>query len=109
MDQAAEITYRREVRQMPYTDPLEPMLRREEELRHQIARRLAEEAGAAPPPALSAEHLAAADAAIAEWAEQGEEEQDQRAFRPIGPLQALLAEHLEIVERIMDERDRRLG
>jgi hypothetical protein len=109
MDQAAEITYRREVRQMPYTDPLEPLLRREEELRHQIARRLAEEAGASSLPALSAEHLAAADEAIANWDEQGEEEQDQRAFRPIGPLQALLAEHLEIVERIMDERDRRLG
>lgn len=94
---------------MPYTDPLEPMLQREEALRHQIARRLAEEAGSAPPPTLSAEQLAAADEAIAAWAEQGEEEQDQRAFRPIGPLQELLAEHLEIVERILDERDRRLG
>lgn len=94
---------------MPYTDPLEPMLQREEELRHQIARRLVEEAGAPPPPALSAEHLAAADEAIAAWAEQGEEEQDQRAFRDIGPLQELLAEHLEILERIVEERDRRLG
>lgn len=94
---------------MPYTDPLEPLLQREEELRHLIARRLVEEAGAPPPPALSADHLAAADEAIANWAEQGEEEQDQRAFRPIGPLQELLAEHLEIVERIVDERDRRLG
>lgn len=94
---------------MPYTDPLEPMLQREEELRHQIARRLVEEAGAPSPPALSAEQLAAADEAIAAWAEQGEEEQDQRAFRPIGPLQQLLAEHLEIVERILDEWDRRLG
>lgn len=94
---------------MPYTDPLEPMLQREEELRHQIARRLVEEAGAPPPPALSAEQLAAADEAIATWAEQGEEEQDQRAFRPIGPLQELLSEHREIVERIIDEPDRRLG
>lgn len=94
---------------MPYTDPLEPLLQREEELRHQIARRLAEEAGAPRPPTLSAEHLAAADEAIAAWAEQGEEEQDQRAFRAMGPLQALLAEHRELLERIVDERDRRLG
>jgi hypothetical protein len=94
---------------MPYTDPLEPLLQREEALRHQIARRLVEEAGAPPPPALSADHLAAADEAIAAWEEQGEEEQDQRAFRAMGPLQALLAEHREIVERIVDERDRRLG
>lgn len=93
---------------MPYTDPLEPMLQREEELRHQIARRLAEEAGAVPPT-LSADHLAAADEAIAAWAEQGEEEQDQRAFRPIGPLQELLAEHQEMIERIIELRDRRLS
>lgn len=94
---------------MAYTDPLEPMLQREEELRRLIALRLVEETGAAPPPSPSADHLAAADEAIAAWAEQGEEEQDQRAFRPIGPLQQLLAEHREVVERIFDERDRRLG
>lgn len=94
---------------MPYTDPLETLLQREEELRHEIARRLVAEAGAPPPPALSADHLAAADAAIVNWEEQGEEEQDQRAFRAMGPLQQLLAEHREIVERIVDERDRRLG
>jgi hypothetical protein len=94
---------------MPYTDPIEPMLQREEELRHEIARRIVEEAGALPPPALSADHLAAADEAIAVWAEQGEEEQDQRAFRAMGPLQQLLAEHREIMERIVDERDRRLS
>lgn len=94
---------------MPYTDPLGPLLQREEALRHEIARRLVEEAGAPPPPALSADHLAAADEAIAAWEEQGEEEQDQRAFRAMGPLQALLAEHREIMERIVDERDRRLG
>lgn len=94
---------------MTYTDPLEPMLQREEELRLAIALRLVEETGAAPPPSPSADHLAAADEAIAAWAEQGEEEQDQRAFRPIGPLQQLLAEHREVVERIFDERDRRLG
>lgn len=94
---------------MPYTDPLEPMLRREDELRLMIARRLAEEAGAAPLPSPSADQLAAADEAIAAWAEQGEEEQDQRAFRPIGPLQELLAEHRAVVELILDERDRRLS
>lgn len=93
---------------MPYTDPLEPMLQREEDLRRQIARRLAEEAGAIPL-VLSVDHLAAADEAIAAWAEQGEEEQDQRAFRAMGPLQELLAEYLAIVERIVEERDRRLG
>ena len=85
---------------MPYTDPLEPMLERAEALRHQIARRLVEESGVAPPPSLSADQLAAADEAIAAWTEQGEEEQDQRAFRPIGPLQELLAEHREMIERI---------
>lgn len=69
------------------------MLHREEELRRQIAGRLVEEASAAPPPALSADHPAAADAAIANWEEQGEEEQDQRASWAMGPLQELLAEH----------------
>ncbi|MCV9941154.1 hypothetical protein OIU35_32810 [Boseaceae bacterium BT-24-1] len=94
---------------MPYTDPLEPMLQRADELRHQIALRLVEEAGATPPPSPSADHLAAADEAIAVWDEQGDEEQDQRAFRDIGPLQELLAEYQGIVERIVEERDRRLG
>lgn len=94
---------------MPYTDPLEPMLDRAEELRQEIASRLVEEAGAPRPPTLSAEHLAAADEAIAAWAEQGEEEQDQRAFRPIGPLQQLLAEHQEMIERIVEMQDRRLS
>jgi hypothetical protein len=94
---------------MTYTDPLEAMLERAEELRRQIAMRLVEEAGAPPPPLLSPDQLAAADEAIAAWDEQGEEEQDQRAFRAMGPLQELLAEHQEIVERILDERDRRLG
>lgn len=94
---------------MPYTDPLEPMLDRAEELRQEIARRLVEEAGAPQPPSLSAEHLAAADAAITAWAEQGEEEQDQRAFRPMGPLQQLFAEHQEMVEWIVELQDRRLS
>lgn len=94
---------------MPYTDPLEPMLQRADELRRRIALRLVEEAGAPPPPSLSEDHLTAADAEIAAWEEQGEEEQDQRAFREIGPLQELLAEYQGIVERIVEERDRRLG
>jgi hypothetical protein len=94
---------------MRYTDPLEPMLRREEELRLSIALRLVEETGAPPPPSPSADQLAAADEAIAAWAAQGEEEQDERAFRPIGPLQRLLAEHREVVELIVEERDRRLS
>ncbi len=94
---------------MPYTDPLEPMLERAEALRHQIARRLVEESGAPPPPSLSADQLAAADEAIAAWTEQGEEEQDQRAFRPIGPLQELLAEHREMIDRIVELQDRRLS
>lgn len=94
---------------MPYTDPLEPMLDRAEQLRQEIASRLVEEAGAPRPPSLSADHLTAADEAIAAWAELGEEEQDQRAFRPIGPLQQLLAEHREMVERIAELQDRRLS
>jgi hypothetical protein len=94
---------------MPYTDPLEPMLQRADELRRQIALRLVEEAGAAPPPSPSADHLAAADEAIAAWDEQGEEEQDQRAFRAMGPLQELLAEYREMMERILDLQDRRLS
>ncbi|RXT52409.1 hypothetical protein B6S44_16650 [Bosea sp. Tri-44] len=94
---------------MPYTDPLEPMLQRADELRRQIALRIVEEAGATPPPSPSADHLAAADEAIAAWDEQGEEEQDQRAFRDIGPLQELLAEHRDMIERIGELQDRRLS
>ncbi|WP_439498412.1 TilS substrate-binding domain-containing protein [Bosea sp. (in: a-proteobacteria)] len=85
------------------------MLELAEELRRQIARRITEESGAAPPPSPSADHLAAADAAIAAWAEQGEEELDLHAFRPLTPLQKLLADHQEIRERIADIHDRRLS
>lgn len=94
---------------MAYTDALEPLLRLEEELRRRIALRIAEESGTQPPPSPSEDQLAAADEAIASWTEAGEDEQDLRAFRPIGPLQQLLAEHHEIVERILDIRDRRLS
>jgi len=94
---------------MLYTDPLEPMLQRADELRRQIALRIVEEAGATPPPSPSADQMAAADEAIAAWDEQGEEEQDQRAFRETGPLQELLAEYQGLVERIVEERDRRLS
>jgi hypothetical protein len=94
---------------MAYTDELEPLLRLEEELRRRIALRIAEESGALPLPSPSEDQLAAADEAIASWAEAGEDEQDLRAFRPIGPLQKLLADHQAIVERILDIRDRRLS
>ena len=52
---------------------------------------------------------AAADEATPARDEQGEEEQDQRACREIGPLQELLAEYQEIVERIGGQRDRGVG
>jgi hypothetical protein len=94
---------------MAYTDALETMLQLAEELRRQIARRITEEAGAAPSPSPSADDLGAADAAITAWAEQGEEELDLRAFRPLTPLQRLLADHQQIRERIADIHDRRLS
>jgi hypothetical protein len=92
-----------------YTDPLDPLLDREAELRRAIARRIAEEAVHPPAPAVSQDQLAAAEDAIAAWAAEGEEEQDLRAFRPLGPLQELLAEHAQIVEQIAEMRERRLG
>lgn len=94
---------------MAYTDELEAMLAYEQALRDRIAMRIAREQGVAEGTPLSEAHRMAADEAIAAWAESGEEEFDPHAFRPVGPLQELLAEHLAIVERIMDERDRRLS
>lgn len=94
---------------MRYTDELEPLLELEQELRHKIALRIAEEAGAAAGGSPSQELLAMADEAIESWQEEGEEDQDMRAFRPIGPLQRLLADHRALVERILDIRDRRLS
>lgn len=94
---------------MAYTDELEPILDLEQELRGKIALRIAEEAGASPASHPSADQMQAADEAIEAWAAEGEDDQDMRAFRPMGPLQDLLAEHLRICERIMDIRDRRLS
>jgi len=94
---------------MPYTDPLEPLLDHLQMLRRAVALRLVAEAGAPPPPSVEAEHLAAADDAIARWLEHGAEEQDLRAFRPVGPLQHLLADYEDLLARIDEMRDRRLG
>lgn len=94
---------------MAYRDELEAVIACEQRLRRLIAARIAEEAGAAPGQDLSEAILAAADTAIQAWSEEGEEQQDLGAFRAIGPLQELLAEHRSIVERIEDMLDRRLG
>jgi len=94
---------------MAYTDELEPLATREQELRRTIALRLAEEAGQSPGDGLSQAQLAAADEAIEAWQSEGEEEADLRAFRPVGPLQELLANHQAISERIADILDRRLS
>ncbi|PZU92285.1 MAG: hypothetical protein DI527_10210 [Chelatococcus sp.] len=94
---------------MRYTDALDPLLLLEQELRLKIARRIAEEAGGSSPDTPSEALLAAADDAIEAWQRQGEEELDPRAFRAMGPLQELLANHQEIVERIVEMRDRRLA
>lgn len=89
-----------------YTDELEAVIAAEQRLRGEIAGVIAREEGAS---AASARHLAAADAAIDAWAEEGEEALDQRAFRPLTPLQELLAEHRTLLERIADIQDRRLS
>jgi hypothetical protein len=94
---------------MAYTDELEPLLALEQELRRKIALRIAEEAGEQSGCDPSENQIAVADEAIANWIEAGEEDQDMRAFRPIGPLQQLLADHAQICERILDIRDRRLS
>ncbi|MGO4402814.1 hypothetical protein AB4Z10_00975 [Bosea sp. RAF48] len=94
---------------MAYTDELDAVIACEQRLRRQIAIRLAEESGIPSGRGLSEEARAAADAAIEAWCAEGEEQQDLAAFRPLGPLQELLAEHRSIVERIEDMRDRRLG
>lgn len=94
---------------MAYTDALDAVIAAEQRLRRQIAARIAEEAGRPAESGLSEEMLAAADAAILAWSEEGEEQQDLAAFRAIGPLQELLAEHRSLVERIDDMLDRRLS
>ena len=91
-----------------YTDELDAVTAYEQTLRRRIAERMAEEEGRPFTP--HAEHFtAAASDAIETWARQGEEEADLRAFRETGPLQDLLAEHQDTVERIADMLDGRLG
>jgi hypothetical protein len=92
-----------------YADELEPLLALEQELRLKIGLRIAEEENAPAGAAPSGDHLAAADAAIEAWRAEGEDDQDMRAFRPIGPLQQLLTDHALICDRIVDIRDRRLS
>lgn len=94
---------------MAYRDELDAVIACERELRRQIAIRIAAEAGVSLESGLPEAILASADAAIDAWRTEGEEQQDLAAFRAIGPLQALLAEHRAVVERIDDMLDRRLG
>ncbi|RDJ22833.1 hypothetical protein DWF00_05550 [Bosea caraganae] len=94
---------------MAYTDELEPLLTLEHELRQKIALRIAEESGQKGGAAPSEDQMSAADQAIEAWSEEVDYEQDPRAFRPLTPLQTMLADHNEICERIMDIRDRRLS
>lgn len=90
-----------------YTDELEAVMAAEQRLRRAIASAIARDEGGGDQP--SPGHLAAADAAIDAWAEEDEEALDQRAFRPLTPLQELLAEHRALLERIADIQDRRLS
>jgi len=92
-----------------YSDELEPLISREQDLRRQIALRIAEEAGHKVGPTPSEEQLAAADEAIDAWSVELEAELDLRAFRELTPLQDLLADHHDIWLRIADIRDRRLS
>ncbi|CAH1651760.1 conserved hypothetical protein [Hyphomicrobiales bacterium] len=94
---------------MAYRDEIDAVIACERELRRQIATRIAVEAGVSLENGLPEAILAAADAAIDAWRTEGEEQQDLAAFRAIGPLQALLAEHRAVAERIDDMLDRRLG
>jgi hypothetical protein len=95
---------------MRYTDELDALRAARDALRRQIAERLALEAGAPFNDGAGLEAwLTAADEAIETWENEGEEAQDSRAFRPIGPLQDLLADHAAVVERIAETLDRRLS
>lgn len=94
---------------MAYTDELEFVLEAEHALRLRIAQRIAEEGGGSGVAVPLEQHLQAADAAIEGWDEEDEDEHDARAFRPLTPLQQLLAEHRAICDRIADIRDRRLS
>lgn len=92
-----------------YTDELEPLLAAEQALRLKIALRIAQEAGAPAGAAPTQDEMAAADEAIALWQADGEDDEDLRAFRPLGPLQQLLIDHAMVCDRIADVRDRRLS
>lgn len=92
-----------------YSDELDAVAAYEQALRLRIAERLAQESGHPAGAGLSAGQIAEADAAIAAWQDTGEEEHDLNAFRRIGPLQELLAEHRAVLDRIDDMRDRRLS
>ena len=94
---------------MAYTDELEAVLEAEQGLRRRIALCIALERGEPGADALLEHQMQAADEAIEAWVEGAEEEHDARAFRPPTPLQALLAEHRAICDRILDIRDRRLS
>ena len=94
---------------MRYTDELDALRAARDALRLQIAERLALEAGTPAEGASLEAWLTAADEAIETWVNEGEEAQDSRAFRPIGPLQDLLADHASLVERIAETLDRRLS
>lgn len=92
-----------------YTDELEAVMAAEQRVRGEIAIVIARDDAGADRASRSPRHLAAADAAIDAWAEEGEEALDQRAFRPLTPLQEMLAEHRALLERIADIQDRRLS
>lgn len=94
---------------MRYTDELDALRAARDDLRRRIAERLALEAGVPCDGASLEIWFTAADEAIEAWENEGEEAQDSRAFRPIGPLQDLLADHAALVERIADALDRRLS
>lgn len=94
---------------MAYRDELEPVLEAEQALRRRIALLLAQERGEPADEAPSEPQMHAAEEAIDAWSEEGEEAHDSRAFRPLTPLEALLAEHRAVCDRILDIRDRRLS
>lgn len=94
---------------MAYVDELERVLEAEQALRCRIALRLAQEQGEPAATSLQEHHIRAADEAIEAWASEAEDEHDARAFRPLTPLQELLAEHRAICDRILDIQDRRLS
>lgn len=93
---------------MSYRDELEAMREREAELRRLIGEAVAAEAGLVSSGE-DEQAAEAAEVAIADWRETQEEQLDLRAFRPLTPLQELLAEHAGLVERITDTLDRRLS